>query len=256
MTLARNTLLLLLALATSLPASADDWQFWKVTGLAENGERWASCVAAPMTEVADSLGHNAAEAFNWTLIVSDGTIYGGELLGAEDVYRPWLNIFTRVDVQARSRPTEGVQPSLSCDVSYGRFDCDFERTEYRLTLQLDGENRRHDLWAAQFTYRLHDESGNYIRNQAAAVLSDYPLEEMFGTDDRRSLKFNMSGILDQSKEGVQQHWMALRTTYSYGRDAIKQLRRCVDQHLKAGRWQDVSETSAAAAQHAMMGRIR
>ena len=240
----------MLALIACVSASAQDWWIQKDATQLENGEWIASCLVIPgMMDV------DQRTAYNWLLAVTDGTIFGRSAAGEEDVYRPWLELRARVDHHAVSRPAEGVQPSLSCDVYPGAEpDCEHHFTEYRFSFQLDGETRRRHLWAPQFVSRHFDEAGNFERSTASAWLADYP-PEMFSTNDRRSIRFNFSGLRDPSR-GVYQHSMAWRTTYYYGLDAMDALRRCVEDHLRYGRWQNVSEESAAAAHRKMMFGFR
>ena len=164
----------------------------------------------------------------------------------EDIYRP--AIFLDGDASlGPQRPSQSEQyiASQVCTTTDGSgepYDCEELDEEFQITYSLSGVRGTQQAWVTNSTYRTYfdqEDRERYNRNirwsSASVYWTDYP-DELFATNEAKSLRINMGGSRDFSHErSTSDHIRHQRINYSHGAEVMKLLKACMDRHVAAGR---------------------
>lgn len=167
----------------------------------------------------------------------------------EDIYRPTISLDGDAS-QGSRRPTSQNQRyfrSQACvfrpaEDGSGRWDCEDLDTQFRVTYSLSGVRDTQQAWVFNTTWRYYyneEDRERYSRDiswsRASVSWLDYP-DELFDTNEAKSLRINMSGSRDYlSERSTTDHVRHQRINYSHGAEVMKLLRACIDRHIAAGR---------------------
>ena len=225
------TAAVLLTLATET-ARAHEWVVDKLAVPRDDGSWSAGCYAYLGTK--DSHRSRAGKLEMW---VNDVSIRKRRLRGDPDTARPVLFLWARVN-HARSRPASAQPFGKLCPDGYAT--CADEWTEYRVRYRVDATPGR-VAWVQSFYAwvadgQLEDADGEpRHRENAGMYWLDWP-DRLFADDARRSVRFTFPGYGAFSLRDLHraQH-RNVRVTYTYGRDTLRLLRRCVRDHRRNGR---------------------